>query len=324
MLDNSNDINIIIWKKDKIYRCIMNNCNIKNDTKLDSYMKNLIYEENYKKIMETHENQMIHGTNNRIVLQYVPDNIILEIRVQINVNIPLLSIINHKIRIPLTNIFGILSLINESKMSKTEKHNIKILKQSCYEIIEVANDIIDIINANRGELKLNLEKINLSNLLQECHKIVNNELKKKNLSLQIIIDKDVPDGIIVDITKLKQIIVNLLNNSINNTETGHIIIMTSLHTKNLENPYEYITTEKPYYNIVFMIKDTGIGMDNIIKSHIKSILSTGIDNTYKYGGWGLTISKSLCKLMKGQIWFKTEKNIGTAFYFNIICEGIDI
>lgn len=325
----NNNVGIIIWKKTDRYRCYANNCSIKNGSELDYYMKDKTYENSYRKILENFEDQIIKYdpmNNSNILLKYIPDDAIVELRVQTHMNIQLLSSLSHKIRNPLTNIIGVLSVFDKSKLAGTQKEYISILKRSSYEIIGTMNDIIDIVNSYRGELKLNLERVNLVNLLNQCRDIIANDINNKNLVLKVTIDNGVPKNITVDTIKLKQIIINMLTNSIQHLNIGGIIITVSLFNDNKnECPFEYSKCEEPKYNILFSIKDSGTGMDISKKNLVDSIL--GINNNsidiYNYGGFGLTICKYICNLMGGNIWFKTRNCMGTTFYFNIICERAD-
>lgn len=335
----ANEIGIIVWKKNEKsspemqvigqhkYHCITNNCKIKNGTELDSYTKNVTYGDRYNEIISTNEDQLIDNLNNKILLKYIPEDTILELCIPKYVSVHLLSTISHKIRIPLTNIFGILKLIDKTKLNKTEKENMDILKKSCYEIINVANDIIDIVNSKAGKYILKQEKINLNSLLYECKNIVTNDIIRKNIFLKIIVEKNIPNNLVVDPTKLKQIIINLLNNSIQHTNIGSIIISVSLYdeTNNYGCPFGYVYCQKPKYNILFCVKDTGSGMEDSNIKYVSSILGINkiIDNSNNYCGFGLIISKYICNLMGGNIWFKTDNNIGTAFYFNILVDGVD-
>ena len=326
----NNNIGIIVWKKKTgQYSCYANNCNIKPGKKLDSYIKNQMHETNYKKIIENNENQLVKYdlTNNcNIILKYVPDDIIVELRTTKNINVDLLSSLSHKIRNPLTNIIGLLSVFDKSKLDPSQKEYLNILKQSSYEIIATTNDIIDIVNYYDNELKLNLEKINLLNLLNQCHDIVANDIKKKNLLFEVTINNLVPKNIIGDATKLKQIIINMLTNSIQHLNIGGIVITVSLlNETNNQSPFQMIQPMKPKYNLLFSIKDSGTGMDTSKKKLVCSILGMNHDNhdIYSYTGLGLTISKLMCNLMEGNIWFKTNIHSGTIFYFNIICENCD-
>ena len=324
-----NNISFIIWKKTDKYYCLANNCGIKNGSKLSSYVKNRIYEKSYLTILENYQDQIIHDKvrNNIIVLKYVPNDIIIELNTYISTNVQLLSSLSHKIRNPLTDIIGILASIDRSNLTGTQKECLHILKKSSYEIVGTLNDVIDIVNFFRGELKLNLEKVNLSKLLYGCRDIVEHNIKSKGISLKIIINNDVPKNIIADTTKLKQIIINLLTNSIQHINIGGIIIKVSLfNDSEYPSPFKYVVPEKKY-NLLFSIKDTGSGMEICKKNLVDSIL--GINNTndvidiYGYGGLGLIISKFMCNLMGGNIWFNTLRYIGTTFYFNIHCDAVN-
>ncbi len=322
------DVGIIIWKKKGgQYYCYSNNCNIKNGKKLYSYIKNQNHEDFYKKIIENNENQIVKSdTNNNIILKYVPDDIIVELRTTKNINVDLLSSLSHKIRNPLTNIIGILSVFDKSKLDQQQKEYFDILKKSSYEIISTTNDIIDIVNYYDNELKLSLEKIKLVNLLNQCHDIVSKDIKRKNLSFEVTINPLVPRNIIIDPTKLKQIIINMLTNSIQHLNSGGIVINISLFN-DIDNhcPFDIIKHTKPKHNILFCIKDTGTGMDTSKKKMVSSILGINKDNQeiYNYTGLGLKISKLMCNLMQGNIWFKSNIHAGTIFYFNIICENAE-
>lgn len=328
---NSNTISFIIWKKTDKYHCLANNCNLKNGSKMSSYMKTKTYEKSYLKILETSKDQIIHNKikNDLIILKYIPDDVIIELNTQMSTNVQLLSSLSHKIRNPLTNILGTLTDVDKSKLTKNQKKQISIIKKSCYEIVGTLNDVIDIVDFFKGELKLKSETVKLSDLLNQCQSILMNELKNKNLSLKKTINNVIPKKITTDRTKLQQILVNILTNSIQHLSIGGIIIDVTIYDKKIINcPFKYVSNnDSKKYNLLFSIKDSGSGMDESKINLVNSIL--GINNNeniidiYAYGGLGLTISKFICNLMGGNIWFKTNDNVGTTFYFNILCDKID-
>ena len=324
----NNNISIIIWKKSDKYYCYANNCGIKNGTKLNSYIKNKPVENSYKKILEDHNDQIIRDdtTNYVLILKYIPDDIIIQLNISITINVQLLSALSHKIRNPLTNILGVVSTIDKSKLSTTQKESVDILKKSSYEIISTVNDVIDIVNFARGESKLNLEKVTLIDLLNQCKDIVANDISNKNLIFKIVVEQSVPKKILADDTKLKQIIINMVTNSIQNIIIGGIVINVSLFKeKDADCPFKYVKPDdSKKYNILFSIKDSGSGMNIFKKNLVDSILGINNDpvDIYNYGGLGLIICKYICNLMGGNIWFKTSTFIGTTFYFNIIADNI--
>lgn len=323
---------LIIWKKseDK-YRCHLNNCNIKNNTSLQTYIKDnkIDYAKYYDEIVEKKEHRIIHKDGIKIVLEYIKEDTIVEIHMYIDDNLYLLSTISHKIRNPLNNIIGALTLINDSSLTKEQKKYISIVKNASFDIVGVANDVLDIINLSKDEIKLNFENTDLKKLLKETGNIISNDINGKNIGFKMNINKDVPPVIIIDSQRLKQVLISILNNAIKHTANGHISVDLSLYTKDdkVDCPFAYIDPKTPTFNILFKVRDTGTGMSESSKNFTEKILGinkSGEGEYYKYGGFGLLISKHLCNLMGGNIWFKTEKDIGTVFYFNIICDGIII
>ncbi len=326
------DIIVILWKKtEQEYRCYMSNNNLEMNMSLEKYIKDydITFADMFRKLIEKKEHQFTTIGDTKIILEYMNDDKILELHVPIDENLYLLSSISHKIRNPLTNILGVLTLIDEEKMDKTQKKYINILRKSSYDIVGVANDIVDIINLSRDEIKLTYEKTNMEKTLHECHEIIWNDASKKNINVILAIDKNVPKIIIVDVKRLKQIIINLLNNALYHTNIGSVTVEVSLYNKNdnAQMPFIHTEAKTPMYNILFKIKDTGVGLDEDSKKFVEKILGINKNQCikpYKYGGFGLLISRHLCYLMGGNIWYKSEKDIGTIFYFNIICEGISI
>ena len=240
----------------------------------------------------------------------------------------MLTTINYKIRNPLTNIIGVLSLLDYSNLNDSNKKYMNIIKQSSYDIVSVAKDLIDIINLESDKIIITLENINIKKFVNECYNIISNDAKKKNIELISKLDKDIPHIIISDEKRLQQIIINILNNAINFTSFGNIIVEISLFNKknDINNcPFDYKVQKSQKYNILFKIKDNGIGMNQKKQNSINNVLGIKKLNfikSYKNPGFGLLISKCLCNLMGGNIWFKSEIDMGTIFYFNIICDGI--
>lgn len=324
----------IIWKHNsdtKLFECFYSNGKIPGiivGTPADIYTKNSLY----NKVIETKTLQIIHNETFDIYADYISDNLIYEIHYPVCNNVKILSTISHKIRLPLTSIVGILNILDEFKFSSEQKKYIDIIKKSSSDIVAVANDIIDILNLEQGGITLRNNIVSLQNVIESCKKVITNKNKTKSINIIFKVDTNLPKKINIDTTRLEQIIINLLNNAVYNTDdTGQIIVMVSLYEENdlFDCPFEYQKSSSSSVNILFKIKDTGSGIDSTKKEVIESILD--IDNKtvdkkipYKFNGFGLYISKKICNLMNGHIWFKTERDIGSIFYFNIICEGFYI
>ena len=303
----------------KIVVGIDNSEYIKQDDKKfeETYLKCI----NNIKIRNDGEKQIKHNEY-IIFINRINNNKILEVHYPEYNETNLLGVISHKIRGPLTNIIGIITLLGDSDLNNRVAEFIDIIKKSSYEIINVVNDIVDLINFSKNKVKLR-------KIISSSYSVIKTKIQKKGLHININVDKNIPDVVRVDKGKLKQILVNLMDNSIQFTEHGNIsidiILFDNDKLNNYPETYKYIKCNKPKYNILFKIKDTGFGINNAKKDMINKIITNdNIIKTPYYCGFGIILCKYICDLMGGNIWFKSEKDIGTIFYFNIICDGISI
>lgn len=321
---------IAIWKQNNDeYHCYFTNhkLSIKDNISLNNYVAERLdlYGTKYTELIETGEMQEIRLLDKKIILEKI-GSICLEMHFP-NAQNHILSTISHKVRTPLTNIVGILSILDDLKFTAEQKKYMEVIKKSSYEIIRIANDIVDILNLENGKVTLKQQKVRMKDVISACYKSVYNDAVKKSLSISVKIDDDVPDIVSTDANRLKQIILNLLINAIQFTEIGGVALNVSLlsHTKD-QCPFEIKNLPSPHFNIVFKIKDTGFGIskeDKLIIDQILELSNSGYQFP-KYNGLGLVISKHLCKLFKGKIWYKSEMDMGTIFYFTIPCEGIQL
>lgn len=319
---------IIVWKMiDNIFKCHLSNIGIKKKTSLTDYLQTINHADYYNKLIRTKERQTIIFDNKKIILQYVNSKTITETSCPNDNNMNLISCISHKIRNPLTNIIGILSLSDDNDVDHISKKYMNILKRSSFDIVGAVNDLIDILNLYNNELKLSYDKINLDKLLIECQKIALDSLNDKSKSISVKIN-NIPDIIITDIRRLQQVIINSLINAIQHTSVNDIYLTVSLYTENLHtqlrSPHKYINTEVPIYNIVFTIENVGHAIDTVTKNYLDYVLQLNHDTdcqSKKIRGFGLLINRHLCSLLKGNVWYySTDKTI--TFCFNILCNGI--
>jgi PAS domain S-box-containing protein len=220
-----------------------------------------------------------------------------------------LSNMSHEIRTPMNAIIGFSDLLSDPNMdSKLKANYISIIKSSGNTLLNLINDIIDIAKIESGQLNIVNEITELNSVLAD---LFNTYLKKiKTLSKPInlkLINKVDQDGsfVLTDPHRLKQVFINLLENSVKFTSSGEIEFGIFSETNN---------------EILFYVRDTGIGIpqdkiDLIFQrfSQVESSLSRRFGGT----GLGLSISKSIVELMDGNIWFESKENVGTTFYFTI-------
>jgi len=243
-----------------------------------------------------------------------------------NSDLSLILKISNKIRTPLNGIIGMLSLLEDTDLSISQQDYISIIKECSFNLITVINDILDFTKLQNNEIKLNTERINIQECLNDINDIISPKIYEKGLTYNFTISNQIPYYIITDSNRLKQILLNLLINSIKFTNKGNITLninlislSTYLSLKNqycLDNNNNNNDINNNYIYIRFDIIDTGCGIDHTNYNNLfnYNLLSQNYDST----GLGLQICKSLLKLMNGFIWLdKSFINQGSTFSFII-------
>lgn len=223
-----------------------------------------------------------------------------------------LSLMSHEVRTPLNAISGISNLLNQHQYNSNEKTElVEALSSSTCNLLGLLNNILDFNALESGQVELELVKINILDLLKEMeHTFAPKAALKKN-RMVINMVGSIPPSILVDEQKLRQVFKNLLSNSIKYTSQGLIEISVQ-HLQSKENQTD----------LLFEIKDTGIGIPTNLHSSIFEEFSP-VPLTQKHSsdgiGLGLTITASLLKLMGSKIQVENNPIQGTRFYFTLEC-----
>jgi signal transduction histidine kinase/CheY-like chemotaxis protein len=227
-----------------------------------------------------------------------------------------LASMSHEIRTPMNGILGMVSSLMESKLNKSAEEKLKIIKKSSDLLMTIINDILDFSKIEAG--KMMLEEIPF--LLREEISLVIELFKplaeEKNLVIESDIMAVVPDKLIGDPFRLRQVITNLVSNAVKFTERGKIVIGVDV-----------MEAYQSSMQLLFYVEDTGIGIpQDRIKSIFGSYTQTRGSVSRKFGGTGLgtAISKQLVELMNGEIWVESPSRIsnsteipGSRFSFTI-------
>ncbi|MBI9071155.1 MAG: PAS domain S-box protein [Melioribacteraceae bacterium] len=219
-----------------------------------------------------------------------------------------LSNMSHELRTPLNGVLGMTEVLLDSNPTKEQKMFLSVQKNSANSLLAIINSILDLSKIESGSLETYIQSFNVKNFINDFVQYQRPIVALKGLELNISISENVPDNISTDSIKLKQILINLVGNSIKFTEKGAISI--SLDFSSGQNKSEFL----------FAVKDTGIG---IKKEFFNSIFNSfeQVDNTYtrKYDGTGLglAISKQIVHLLDGRIWVDSIEGAGSTFYFTI-------
>ena len=216
-----------------------------------------------------------------------------------------LASMSHEVRTPLNTIVGLSTSLEENPKCPVEmKQDLQDIVTSSYNLLEMFNNVIDINEIETGTLKLQNEKYNVRESINEVinnHKI---KLNKKNLTLNIEYQDNIPKYLYGDIKHLKVIITNILSNAIKYTKDGKIDLLV----RSINEPDKC--------NLIIIIKDTGIGMkeETLSKMYHKFERLDTIKNSNIEGmGLGLALTKRLVELMHGTINFTTTYQVGTTF-----------
>jgi signal transduction histidine kinase/CheY-like chemotaxis protein len=215
-----------------------------------------------------------------------------------------LARMSHELRTPLNAILGFANILKKS-MNATiqEKDNLNIIKKSGEHLLNIINEILELSKIEAGKIELNPKTFNLFELIKEIENIFAFRCESKELRFTINLSKNLPSLIYADEQRLRQILINLLGNSLKFTKEGEI----SLYIYELNN------------KLFFEVKDSGIGIDKKNQEKIfKPFEQIKLDNYTQQGtGLGLSITKELITLMGGTIYLKSKLGYGSEFYFSI-------
>lgn len=212
--------------------------------------------------------------------------------------------ISHEIRTPIGCVIGMASLLLSTPLNDDQKKKLDIIIDSAGSLLSIINNVLDLSKIEAGKLVCNDEIFNLKNLLTTIKNTFEFELLRKDIYIYLDVEENVPEEITCDKIKIRQVLINLINNSIKFTYKGGITINVSLKMN----------------NIIFKVKDTGIGIQkdklSIIFEPFEQLYNT--NNSPDVGtGLGLTICKKMVELMKGEISIQSLINMGTTVSFSI-------
>jgi PAS domain S-box-containing protein len=254
--------------------------------------------------------------NELIKKNYELDKALLETENAAKIKSEFLALVSHEIRTPMNGVLGLTGLLFDTELSNEQREYVESIRLSGDQLLVIINDILDFSKIESQKIEIENLPFNVRDCLEDSFDLLATRAGEKKLDLIYSIESDVPSTINGDVTRVRQVLTNLLGNAVKFTEEGEIFVSVSA-----------VPIDSEKYELKFAVRDTGIGipedkMYRLFQPFTQVDVST--NRTYGGTGLGLVISKRLTELMGGRMWAESKLNQGSTFSFTIIADAVEL
>lgn len=224
-----------------------------------------------------------------------------------------LANLSHEMRTALVGIVGFCEILSREKQHHRGEESIDTIQYCAQELLGLVNNVLDLSKIETKQVEVVTKVFNLGKLIKQLIAYIQPELDKRGLDIQLEIDNEVPENMVGDESKIKQVLRNLMTNAVKYTERGYIKVEVSRHNS-------VLARDSSAFPLKISVKDTGIGVpleeaEDIFKPFSRAANLQGSE--YEGTGLGLAISKQLVEIMGGNIWYEPNRDQGSVFSFTL-------
>lgn len=229
-----------------------------------------------------------------------------------------LAFMSHEVRTPINGISGMADLLMDSGLDSDQKESVRAIQSCASDLLNIVNDVLNFSKIEAGKMELEERVFSLRELVEDTVDLFGPSAAAKGLEINSFIDNTLPEMLVGDPTRLRQILVNLVNNAVKFSKAGEAFVLVGMDPK-LKEGRPGADSQK--IGLRFSVWDTGPGIpkDRISKLFQPySQLDASVFRTHGGSGLGLVISQQLASLLGGRVWVESEEGKGATFHFTVV------